>query len=113
MSVTPMVLYGGGQLAGAAAALFTCPVNTRSIVSAATFTNTDTVARLLTVYVVRSGGVAAAANVLIDGLSIAPGQSYVSPELQGQTLGSGDSIQALADGASTITCAGISGYQVT
>lgn len=113
MSLSPSPLYTGGQLTTVAATLYTSPTNTKTIVTEATFTNVDTVARLLTVYIVRSGGSAGAANTLIAARSLAKGEAYVSPELAGQVLGPGDFIQAKADANTAITCAGISGYQVS
>lgn len=112
MTIAPKTLYTGGQLTTSAATLYTSPTNTKTIITQATFTNVDSVARLLTVYVVRSGGSASAANTLIKQLSIASGATYVSPELAGQILATGDFIQALADANTAITCAGISGYTV-
>lgn len=112
MTISPKTLYTGGQLTTSAATLYTSPANTKTIVTEATFTNVDTVARLLTVYIVRSGGTASAANTLISAKSIAAGEAYVSPELAGQILGPGDFIQAKADANTAITVAGISGYLV-
>lgn len=110
MTVSPKVLYAGGQLTTAAATLYTGPANTQTVVSSAVFTNVDSVARILTAYVVRSGGTAGAANTLIKSQSIAAGVAYVSPELAGVILGPGDLIQAKADANTAITCAEISGY---
>lgn len=113
MTITPRVLYAGGQIGNVAAPLYVVPANTKAILNAATFTNTDTADRLLTVYIVRSGGAPTPANTLIDAMTLRPGQAYVSPELLGQTLASGDAVQAMADAASLITCAGVSGYEIT
>jgi hypothetical protein len=113
MSLTPAVLYSGGQLTTSPAALFTCPANTKAVLTPSTFANLDTVARVLTVYLVRAGQTAGAANTLIPGVTIAAGDSLVPDELPGQTLGVGDSIQAKADVAATITCVGLNGYLVT
>lgn len=111
--ITPKTLYTGGQLTNAAATLFTSPTNTKSVITQAAFTNVDTVARLLTVWIVRSGGAASDANILIDEKSLAAQETYVSPELAGQILGAGDFVQAKADANSVITVAGISGYAIT
>jgi len=110
MTISPKVLYPGGQLTASAATLFTSPANTTTIISSAVFTNVDSVARLLTVYVVRSGGTAGAANTLISARSLAAGEAYPSPELAGVILGPGDFIQAKADAATAITASEISGY---
>ncbi len=111
--ITPKPLYTGGQLTASAATLYTSPTNTKTIVTQAVFTNVDTVARLLTVWIVRAGGAASDANLLIDEKSLAVGEAYVSPELAGKMLGAGDFIQAKADATTAITCAGIDGYQIS
>lgn len=113
MSISPTVLYVGGQLTNAAATYGTGPVNAKTQISEAVFTNVDSVPRLLTVYLVRSGGSASAANTLILGRSIPVGGTDLAPELVGQLLGPGDFIQAKADANTAITCAGISGYVIT
>lgn len=111
MSLTPAVLYLGGQLGTSAATLFTADTNTLTLPTKCVFTNTDTVARLLTVYLVRSGGTASAANILIDLLSIAAGASYEATELEGEWLNGGDFVQAKCDAATVMTCTGISGFK--
>ncbi len=113
MSLSPAVLYPGGQLGTGASTLYTSPVNAKTLITAGTFTNIDAVSRLLTVYLVRAGGSPSAANTLIDGLALASGQAYIASELEQQVLGPGDFIAALADASSAITCPGISGYLVT
>lgn len=113
-TLTPSALYLGGQLTNAASILVTGqPSTTATIVSAATFTNTDTVPHTLTVYVVRSGGSPGPANILIDALPLPINPPYVSQELQGVTLAPGDTIQALADTSAKMTCSGIYGFVVT
>ncbi len=111
MTVSPQVLYSGGQLTNAAATLFTASANVKTMITEWSFTNVDTVARELTVYLVRSGGAASAANTLIDDYVIQPGETYTPPT--GQILGEGDFIQAKADANTAITCAGISGYRIS
>ncbi len=111
--ITPKTLYTGGQLTASAATLYTSPTNTRTVVTQAAFTNVDSVARLLTVWIVRSGGASSDTNILIDVRSLAANETYVAPELAGQILGPGDFLQAKCDANSAITCAGISGYQIT
>jgi hypothetical protein len=113
MSLSPSVLYLGGTLTNALVTLFTSPTNTRSLITKAVFTNFDTVARLLTVNLVRSGGSAGNGNILIDAVSIPAGASYEATELFGQILNAGDFVQAKADANSAINCTGISGYAVT
>lgn len=116
-TLTPKVLYTGGALTNVAAALYTCPPNTRAMITTATFLNTNVAAQTLTVYIVRSGGAAGTNNTIIGpALSLpgAPAQGYVSPELPQQQLAAGDSIWAYSPSASgAIVCAGISGFEIT
>lgn len=111
MTTTPKTLYTGGQLTTSAATLFTAQANAKTVITEWAFVNTDSVARTLTVYLVRSGGAASAANVLIDARSLAAGETYNPPT--GQILGAGDFIQAKADSGAVVTCPGISGYVIT
>jgi hypothetical protein len=114
MIVTPAILFTGGQLSNSATALVTAAFNTTgTIITAASFTNTDTVTRAFTVYIVRNGGSPSAANEIIGARQLAPNETYTSLELQNQTLGPGDKLEAFADTANKVTCAGISGYVVT
>lgn len=110
MTITPKPLYTGGQLTTSAATLFTAAVNSKTVITEWAFTNVDTVPRLLTVYLVRSGGAASVANTLVSARSLAAGETYAPPA--GQILNAGDFIQAKADANTTITCPGISGYQI-
>jgi hypothetical protein len=115
MTITPKALYTGGQLTGSATVLYTCPLNTTAVVTGCTFTNTDTTARTVTVYVVRSGASPGAANALISALSIAapPAAPYTSPEMRTVTLSAGDSIRAFADVGAKVTVASINGYEIS
>lgn len=113
MSLTPKAFFTGGQAPNPTAQMFVVNANTKAILTSATFTNTDTANRTLTVYIVRSGGSAGPANVLIDALSLAPNQAYVSPEIWGETLLAGDALWWLADVAAKITCAGVNGFEST
>ena len=113
MSLSPSVLYLGGLLSNSLGTLFTVPANSKVLVTKACFTNTDTVARLLTGNLVRSGGSAGAGNILIDAHSIPAGETYEATELEGQICNAGDFFQAKGDAASVINCTGISGYVIS
>lgn len=105
MSVTPKTITAA-QLTNAAATYYTVPANTRGIVKKLTFTNTDTSARTVTVYLVPSGGTASASNILISAQSVAAGECYECFPAQGQTLQTGGTIQALADVGAKVTIQG-------
>lgn len=105
MSVTPKTITSA-QLTGTAATYYTAPANTRAIIRKLTFTNLDTSARTITVYLVPSGGIAGAANTLISAQSIGAGECYECFPAQGQVLQAAGSIQALADVAAKVTVQG-------
>jgi hypothetical protein len=66
-----------------------------------TCVNTDSSPRVVTVYLIRSGETAAAKN-LIAVKSVPANDSVEIDEIDNQTLGTGDFIQALADVASKV-----------
>lgn len=108
MSVSPKKAITA-QLPNAIAAspgLYVAPVNTRSIVKKLTFTNTDTVPRLLTVHLVPSGSSGSAANILTKAFPIGAGMTYECFEAAGHVLMPGDFITAFSDVASVVTCQG-------
>lgn len=112
MSLTPSVLYPGGQAATAVATLVTAGANAKTLITKAVFTNLDTTARLLTLYLVRAGGSAAAVNTLTYQASLGAGETYEAFELEGQILGAGDLVQWKADAAAVVNCTGVSGYVI-
>lgn len=102
MFIPKNLLASSAQLTGAAATYYTS-TNCKTIVTSMTVTNTDTVVRTFTVYVIKSGGAAGATNIVISARSVAPGETQQVPEMAGQILESADFIQALASTAATIT----------
>lgn len=103
MSVTAKKIIPGSQLTAAAATYYTAPANTRTKISKLTFTNNDTVARTITLYLVPSGGSAGVTNLLTKAAPVGPGAVYEAFEAEGHVLQPGDTIQALADSASQVT----------
>jgi len=111
-TVTPIVGWGPVQLTVSASTLFTAPTAGKSVINRAVFTNTDaSTPRTITVHVVRSGGSVSAATMVISAYTIQPGEAYVASELSSLVLSGGDTIQALASAAATITSVG-SGFSV-
>lgn len=106
----PKQLCAGVQMGTAAAAVYAVPANTITTISAATLTNTTGTARTATLYLVPPGGTAGAANVILSGRVIAPGESYNVAQAIGQTIPAGASVQALSDAASAVTLV-MSGYE--
>lgn len=116
MTVRAVPIVRNVQLPIAAAAQFTGPPNTATIIKRAVFTNTSAAARAITAHVVPSGQVVSNATMLINGqaLAIPPGagSSYVSPELAGVVLAPGDTLQCFADAANDVTLT-VNGIQQT
>lgn len=105
MSVTPSTITSA-HLTATVADYYTAPTNTRSIVKKLTFTNSTGLARLVTVYLVPSGGVAGATNILIPADVVAPNTCYDCWKAVGQTLQAGGTIQAYSDLAAALTIQG-------
>lgn len=85
-----------GTLTASAATYVTASGTSKVIIKSAVFTNTDSVARTITVHRVASAGSAAATNIVINAFSLTAGQAYVSPELANMVLNAGETLQALA-----------------
>lgn len=103
MAVTPKVLIAPAQLTVSAATYYTVPANTTTIIKKLTFTNTSGTARTVTVYFIPSGGSASDTNTLTKTQSIPATSVWECYEAEGHTLGAGDFIQALADGATAVS----------
>lgn len=107
MTIRAIPIARNVQLPNAAAAQFTAPVNTTTVIKRAVFTNTSAGVRTVTAYVVPSGQAVANSTLLINGQSLAippgAGSSYVAPELAGVVLNAGDSLQCFADVAASVT----------
>jgi hypothetical protein len=112
MTVRAYRLIPGSQLTNAAATYFTSPAATTTVVKRALFSNTTATTQTITVNVVTSGGSSSVSNQVINARAVAPGETYVSPELAGVVLGAGDFIQALSSANASITFVA-SGIEIT
>lgn len=94
-----------------ATVFYTQAVNSTGQVLRAVVFNNDTVARVITLYKVASGGSPGASNTIMAGTGgrLLPKQSAVIDVLAGMTLDPGDTIQGLADAATMVTFT-MSGY---
>ena len=108
-TVTQVQLVAPVAMTGSDARYYLAPALTSAKIGRAVFTNTDTSPHTLTMNIT-TNGTAAAANRLISARTIAPGESYVSPELAGQVIPAGSDLRGLA--ATTITIA-VSGITIT
>src|SRR5437867_2072369 len=65
------------------------PANTKRKITGAAVCNSTAVAKTFTAYLVPSGGTAGATNVYISARTIAPGETYMCPELVGRGQNAG------------------------
>lgn len=95
-----------GQLAAAAATLYTAPAATAAIVRSIRIVNTDTVSRWFILY--QSG--VAAANQITGRMVLGPNETYID---SGPVIvGAADTLRGVAEVAGMLTCT-ISGVEST
>ena len=101
-TVNQSQLVAPQQITNADAAYYTVPANTTAKIGRAVFVNTTAGALTITAGIT-TGGALAAGTTLISARNIAPGESYVSPELAGAVIPAGSAIRALASANTSIT----------
>jgi hypothetical protein len=87
-------------MGSADAALYTVPALTSAKIGRAVFSNTDSAAHSITVNI--TTGASSTANQIINARSLAPGETYVSPELAGAVLPALSQLRGLASQANFI-----------
>lgn len=98
MTVTPTALAGPIQLPSVAAALYTCPANSKATVTRGFLVNESNAVATATLWLVRSGGATANSNIILGaaaaGLNITagPADPYIVQSLAGLVLNAGDAI---------------------
>lgn len=95
-------LVAPAQLANADAVVYATPALTTAKVGRAVFCNTTASAVTITAGIT-AGGALTAATTLISARSLAPGESYVSPELAGVVIPAGSAIRAFASAGTAVT----------
>lgn len=100
MAITTKDLVDSQFVPSSTGTLYTAPAY--AMVTAINVTNTSSAYVTLTVYVVPSGGSAGDSNALVSAKTLAPGESYQCPEVQGQVLSGNDTLQAVASAASSL-----------
>ena len=109
MAISLLKLFAPTVLGTAAAVVYTCPTSpTSSVVKNGRirFTNTSGAVVTVTAYAVPSAGTPAAGNTFLNTYPIS-GNGYFDIDLP--TLASGDTLQALASAATSITVHEIGG----
>jgi len=101
-TITPAQLVGPVQLGTADASLYSPLTPVAAQIGRAVFTNTSASATTITAGIT-SGGALGASTTMISARTIAPGETYVSPELAGAVLPSGSQLHANAGAAASVT----------
>lgn len=84
----------------------------KAIIDKFTVTNTDTVNRTFSVYLVQPGDVASNSNCIIDAVTVTPRETYLCPEMIGQVLDRGAFINTVASSVTALTLR-VSGREIT
>src|SRR5205814_1110063 len=96
----------------AAAAIYTSPANTTTVITRAGFTNVGAAGVQLTLWVVRALGARADGNIIVgasaagQAISAGPSEPYVPAALAGLTLAPGDALHAKSDTAAVLNTVG-------
>lgn len=111
MTVTVRAIVPAQQIPIGQATLYTA-AGCKTIIDKFTVTNTSASNASLFVYLVPPGGTPSTGNTIIKGRTILPGETYLCPEMVGQSLEAGGYIATLASAAVTFTVSA-SGREVT
>jgi hypothetical protein len=111
MATTNVSLVEGSLLTASAATYYTSPVNTTTLIKKLTVTNTTGSAVTVTVNLVPSGGTAQASNTVTPAIAVPAGRTYEVFEAENHVLAPGDTLQAFAGSAASLTLKG-SGIQI-
>lgn len=101
-TTTQKQLVAPQALTAAVVTYYTVPANTVAIVTAGALSNSTGGAVACSVYIVPSGGTAGTSNKTIPARSIANNDTDLCPELLGQRLPAGTTIQAVGNGVSFV-----------
>lgn len=101
-TITQIQLVAPQQLAAVDTVYYTSPTQTTTKIGRSVFTNTTASAVSITAGIT-TGGALGVSTTLISARTLAPGESYVSPELAGQVIPAGSQLHCLASAATSIT----------
>lgn len=104
-------LFNSAELTDSAAEYYTVGVDNTQIVKI-TFCNTSSSEKLVSLWLVPSGGSVGDDNQILNDYPIGGGETYSDYNIEGQIIPSGASIYAKADVTSTVTIHG-SGIEFT
>lgn len=101
-TITPVQLVAPVALGIADASLYSPVTPTAAQIGRAVFTNTTASAVTITAGIT-PGGALGASTTMISARTLAPGESYVSPELAGAIIPPGSQLHAYASAATSVT----------
>lgn len=101
-TITPSQLVAPVQLAVTDASLYSPSTPTAAQIGRAVFTNTSASATTITAGIT-TGGALGASTTMISARTLAPGETYVSPELAGAVMPPGSQLHASAGVALAVT----------
>ena len=101
-TITLVQLVAPAQLGNSDATVYAAPTLTTAKIGRAVFTNTTASAVTITAGIT-TGGALGAATTMISARTLAPGESYVSPELAGAVIPPGSALRAYASAATSVT----------
>jgi hypothetical protein len=95
-------LAAAAQLGNADATVYTPPTLSSAKIGRAVFCNTTASAVTITAGIT-TGGALAASTTMISARTLAPGETYTSPELAGAVIPAGSAVRASASAATSVT----------
>lgn len=101
-TIVQVQLVAPVQLGNSDASLYSPPTQTTAKIGRAVFTNTTASATTITAGIT-TGGAIGASTTMISARTIAPGESYVSPELAGAVIPLGSQLHVFAGAAAAVT----------
>jgi hypothetical protein len=103
MTVTATCLLESKDLEASQTTQLTAASAQTILIDKATITNHTSSSATVAINVVASGGAAAASNLVLQTKSIPAADTYLCPELVGQTLRPGDFVSTIAGTATALT----------
>lgn len=111
MTVTAKALAEGQIIPNSNTTVYTAPLSVTTIIDKLTTANYDSVARVITISIVASGGSVGDAYY-IGKQTLAPYETYIWPEVVGQILNTGDYVSAIASNNTGVNLR-MSGREIT
>lgn len=102
MAITASVLIPSKAAETAQTTQYTS-TNCKTRVEKFTATNTGASTATISINLIPSGNTASASNLIVSAKAIAPGETYIFPEIVGHTLNVGEYISTITSATSTIT----------